>query len=428
MKYTKKYYKKLIAIMMLFILSTTIMGVFTTKSNAATYLIDEANLYSKGEVEGFSYNGIHIGVQFVVYKKDGVEYPAYCLNRNLPGVTESQQYTVTVDKAVENMSVWRAIVNGYPFKTAKQLGCNSNIEAFAATKMAVYDALYNYDWTAFSWKNEQGERIVKAAIKISTDARNSTMTKPIAKVTVKPISEDWKVEEYDTNYISKTYQVETNVKSNRYKVKLVGEYADEMLVTNENNEWKEYYSSGEKFKVLVPFTRLEQEGKIEIQVTADMETMPILYGKTADSSIQDYALAAGKMEYEQGKITIKYYENKTKIEIMKKDTETGENISGAKFNILNEKKDIVYSDVTTNSEGKAEIENIRPGKYYIEEIKAPEGYTAYEELIEIDVALNQTYTVNVENYKKPEEEEKDVEDRDITVIGKKEIALPRTGF
>ena len=26
------------------------------------------------------------------------------------------------------------------FKTAKQLGCNSDAEAFAATKMAVYDA------------------------------------------------------------------------------------------------------------------------------------------------------------------------------------------------------------------------------------------------------------------------------------------------
>ena len=32
--------------------------------------------------------------------------------------------------------------------TAKELNCNSNMEAFAATKLAVYDALYNYDRAA----------------------------------------------------------------------------------------------------------------------------------------------------------------------------------------------------------------------------------------------------------------------------------------
>lgn len=69
-----------------------------------------------------------------------------------------------------------------------------------------------------------------------------------------------------------------------------------------------------------------------------------------------------------------------------------------------------------------------PGKYYIEEIKSPDGYTIYEELIEIDVELNQKYVVNVNDYKKPENEEKEVEDGDKTVVGQKEINLPRTGF
>ena len=69
-----------------------------------------------------------------------------------------------------------------------------------------------------------------------------------------------------------------------------------------------------------------------------------------------------------------------------------------------------------------------PGKYYIEEIKSPDGYTMYDELIEIDVELNQKYVVNVNNYKEPEDEEKQVEDADKTVVGTKEVNLPRTGF
>ena len=69
-----------------------------------------------------------------------------------------------------------------------------------------------------------------------------------------------------------------------------------------------------------------------------------------------------------------------------------------------------------------------PGKYYIQEIKAPDGYTIYDELIEIDLKLNQKYTININNYEEPENEEKQVEDDDTTVTGRKLVNLPRTGF
>ena len=143
---------------------------------------------------------------------------------------------------------------------------------------------------------------------------------------------------------------------------------------------------------------------------------------------QSYALAAGDFEFENAKIKVNYLANTTKIEIVKKDAETKEALAGGKFNILNENKEIVYSDVTTNEAGIAVVENILPGKYFIEEVGSPDGYTLYDELIEIDVELNQKYAVNVNDYKKPENEEKQVEDEDLTITGKKEINLPRTGF
>ena len=144
--------------------------------------------------------------------------------------------------------------------------------------------------------------------------------------------------------------------------------------------------------------------------------------------MQSYALAAGDYEFENSKMKVKYLANTTKIEIVKQDAETSEFLKGAKFNILDENKNIVYSDVTTNEDGIATVEDIMPGKYYIEEIKSPDGYTIYDELIEIDVTLNQKYVVNVSNYKEPENEEKDVEDGDLSVVGNKEVLLPRTGF
>ncbi len=228
------------------------MGMFQNKSKAVTYLINETNLYSKGELVSFVYKeNIKVGVQFVVYKKDGVEYPAYCLNRNLIGVTENQGVKVTVNKALSNSAVWRAVTNGYPFKTPSELKCNSNIEAFAATKMAVYDALYTYNWNDFTPLNDQGKRVLAAAEKISKRARSSKETKINGNVEINSLTETWKIDEISKEYISKAYKVVTNVESTKYQIKLDGFDIDNVKLTDKNNNEKSEFSSDETFKVLI---------------------------------------------------------------------------------------------------------------------------------------------------------------------------------
>lgn len=421
--------KSIVSIIIILLFSLSILGFNPNVSKAATYIIDEADLYSKGEIICILYKkSILVGVEFVVYKKDGIEYPAYCLNRNLPGITGEDEYTVSVEGLVSDVKIWRAIMNGYPNKTARELGCNSSIEAFSATKLAVYDMMYNYNWDDFEGTNAQGNRVLAAAEKISDAARKSTETKPTSIVEIETNDDKWNKDEIDGEYASKTFSVKTNVSSTKYEVSLNNLEIENVKITDEENNEKSEFNAGEKFKVLIPISEMDKAGEFEIEVTADMKTKPILYGKSPNSSLQSYALAAGDYEYENAIIKVKYLENTTKIEIVKQDAETKEYLKGAKFNILDENKNIVYSDVTTNEKGIATVENILPGKYYIEEIKAPNNYTIYDELIEIDVELNQKYTVNVNDYKKPENEEKQVEDEDKTVIGNKEINLPRTGF
>lgn len=419
---------KIISIVLVLITLVTTFCIFQNTSKAATYIIEEADLYSKGEIICFKYGETKVGVEYIVYMKDGVEYPAYCLNRNLPGVTEEEQYTVQIESIVNNNKIWRAVTNGYPFKTRQELGCYSKIEAFAATKMAVYDAMYNYDWNDFTALDAQGERILAAAEMISKAARSSTATKPVSIVTVKTDADKWEMDSIDKEYASKTFYVTTNVESNNYSVKLNGVEIQNVKVTDLNNIEKTTFKAGEKFKILIPISEMIKAGEFEIEVTSDMKTMPILYGKSPDSSKQSYALAAGDYEFENSKMKVKFLENTTKIEIKKYDAETGIQLNKAKFNILDENRQIVYSDVTTGEDGIVVVDHILPGKYFIEEIKSPDGYTIYDEPIEIDVELNQKYTVNINNYKKPEDEEKQVEDEDKTITGKKEVYLPRTGF
>lgn len=420
--------KKILSI--LIILITIIMGlsIYSKDVKAATYLIEEADLYSKEELVCFRYQGTKIGVEFVVYEKDGIEYPAYCLNKNLPGVTTEEGYKVQVDKLVNNNKIWRAVVNGYPFKTPAQLGCNSNAEAFAATKMAVYDAMYNYDWDDFEGMNAQGNRIITAAEKISKLARSSSETKPIAIVDINETSEGWKIDNIDSKYISREFEVACNLQYDKYSLKVNNSGIGNIKIVNGNNEEKNELKNGENFKVLIPISELDKSGEIEIEVVADVKTRPILYGESGDSSKQSYALAAGDYEFENAKIRIKYTANETKIEIVKRDAETKELLQGAKFNILDENKNIIYSDVTTNKEGVAIIDRVVPGRYYIQEIKAPEGYEVYGDLVEINIELNQKYTVNINNYEKPEDKEKEVENNDKEISKTGEKYLPRTGF
>lgn len=62
--------KKLACMLLTSIIIFSGMGMFQNKSKAVTYLINETNLYSKGELVSFVYKeNIKVGVQFVVYKK-----------------------------------------------------------------------------------------------------------------------------------------------------------------------------------------------------------------------------------------------------------------------------------------------------------------------------------------------------------------------
>lgn len=425
--------KKLMTILMMIVILFSMNGIFLRETKAATYLIKEADLYSKGEMVSFRYKDINIGVQFVVYKKDGVEYPAYCLNRNLIGVTTEEGAKVTVNKALEDVKIWRVITNGYPFKSPTELRCNSSMEAFAATKMAVYDTMYHYNWADFKAINEQGERVIKAAENIAKIAGNSKATKISGKVEIKEITEGWEQDEINKEYISKTYEVETNTESTEYTIQVGGLQIDGFKITDKNNKEKTQFDNGELFKILIPTEKIESKWNINrefyITATANLKTKPILYGETEKSDYQNYALVAGEWEFEKGYLTDSYPPNKTTIKVIKEDAETGKSLECAKFNVLDENKNIVYTDVTTNENGVAELVGIMPGKYFIEEIQAPEGYTKYEEIIEIDVGFNETYEIKVNNYQKPKEEKKEVEDKkEIVVTSKKEKLLPRTGF
>ena len=53
----------------------------------------------------------------------------------------------------------------------------------------------------------------------------------------------------------------------------------------------------------------------------------------------------------------------------------------------------------TDENGEIEIKQVLPGKYFIKEIKAPEGYELNEEIAEISLKLNEKKTITIQNNK-----------------------------
>ena len=53
----------------------------------------------------------YIITAFVYYTENGVEYPAYCLDRTTQGVGEAGEYGVDVTSLIEDVRIWRLVIN-----------------------------------------------------------------------------------------------------------------------------------------------------------------------------------------------------------------------------------------------------------------------------------------------------------------------------
>ena len=388
------------------IIFLVIIMLLQTISSATTTV----ELYSKEYMSGLlKWNDITIGSYFVVYKANGVEYPAYCLNRELGGVTDTFRYTVDTTELLTNVKVWRTVINGYPYKSYQELGCATPHEAFLATKQAVYCALYDRDPNTYSGIGVAGARVLKALKTIVYNAENSKEVKASANFTITSKNTKWEIDNIDNKYISRTFTVTTEAKNNGYTVELENMNIEGYKIVNLKNEDKLKFNSGENFKILLPIKNLDKQGNFTIKVSGKVDTKPIIYGKSTVSSLQDNALVCSVSEDGTGSMKVYYSDNSTKVIIVKQEKDTEKKLSGVKFELLNENKEVIYMDLVTDAKGTITIKNLLPGKYFIKETKTGDDYILYPKEIEINLKLNEITTVIVNNNKKQEDEIKPTE-------------------
>lgn len=294
------------------------------------------------------------------------------------------------------------IINGYPYKSIEELGVANKEEAFTATKQAIYCYIHGNNLADYQGIGEAGLRTLNAMYKIVDNANHCTETKISSTLQINKIENEWKQDEREKEYVSKVFSITSGANIKSCIVKITEEDIQKIegiKITDMENKEKEEFLSNERFKVLIPIKNMTRAGNFKLTVEGQVQTKPILYGIAPNSTYQDYALTASTYEDGVGEKSDEYPENETKIIIRKEDEQTKERLENTEFELLDENRKVVYADLKTDEEGKIEIKHLVPGKYYLRETRAKEGYEIYPELIELQIALHEQYTVTVNNNK-----------------------------
>lgn len=425
-----KKFMKIILIMLVVAITNTALLINTVQ---AVEEGGQITIYTKGYFDRIiKKDEIIVKTAHAVYQENGKEYPVYCLDRELHGVGDYiATYDVTNQGKLTDLGLWRVIINGYPYKTPEQLGASDEQEAYTATKQAIYCYIYQTRLEQYSAINDAGVRVINAMTTILENAKNSTEDFNDTNIEIFQ-SEKWEVDEIDDKYISKQYEIKSNINISKFTLKLENQPKGTKVTSLENQE-KSVFNSNEKFKILIPIDSLEESGEFKVKIQTQMETKPIFFGKAPNGDLQDYALTAFSYEDVDTELLQEYEENGTEIIIQKRDKETEEALKKAKFEILDKNQKVIRV-AETNEKGQIILDKLMPGTYYIREVKAPDGYALDMELQQIDIKLNEKIMLKIDNSKiviinNPEQQEQPEEQQVVEELPVVEVPkLPVTGM
>lgn len=330
----------------------------------------------------------------VGHYENGTFYPAYCLNRDLHGVGAVESYTVDVDSLIDNSQVWRAVKNGYPYKSAQEMGLSSDFNAFAVTKFAIYCLTGQADINLYiaDENDQEGQAMLRALHNLVDIGKNGTDTfsNELEIVQVGDLVEDG-------DYYSITYQVKAGKTISNYYIKSITGLTEGDCITDSAGNQKTTFNAGEDFKIKISKNNLNSDKNINIEIEAELKNYPMFYGKTRIAGTQDYLLTANSYQKILTNQNTKLKLNTGKIMVNKIDDETKEPIEGATFELYNANQELVET-ATTDQEGKIEFTNLYQGKYILKETKTNENYVLDENSeFNIEVTYNNTSKIGIEN-------------------------------
>lgn len=361
--------------------------------------IDKAHLKVLQDSEKhlqFYQNGTWINLRclYIGYENNKKIYPAYCLNRELPGPEAVEGgYIASIDKTITDPVLWRTIISGYPYKSIEELGVETEWDAFMATKQAIYSILYNRNVRElYRGIDVRGEKIVNAIDKMVQEGRNGSKTPQNASLTVKKVGELQKADEY----YAQRFSVKSNVPIDNYIIKSITNAPEGTFISDSHGNKKEIFSGNEDYFVNIPKSVMNKDLDYTINIYAECETYPVFYGVAPNEGLQDHAITYSKLGGYNAQMNIKEKLNNCQIKVVKLDEDTDKPLKNIEFTLYSEDPHFNYT-ISTNEEGIAYFDNLFPGKYILKENSTNEEYFINSQEYPIVLEINQTKEITVTN-------------------------------
>lgn len=290
---TIKYKVIMSTLMVVIILITNFMMVQNSVRAVSLIEVPQIELRFKGLCDQLlKYKGVIVKTSFVEYSYNGATYPAYCLDKTLKGVSDDLNYSVGINNKIEDLGLWRVIINGYPYKSLAELGVANEQEAFTATKQAIYCYLFENMPGDYEAIGEAGARTLNALNMIVMNGQNSTETQKTNSIEIKPESSQWLEDTENSKYLYKIYSLSSNASNLDYEIEVKGEMPEGSKITKLDGTENKKFSSNEKFKIMLLKESLVEDGNFQLNVKTEVKTKPIIYGASPNASWQNYALTA----------------------------------------------------------------------------------------------------------------------------------------
>ena len=348
------------------------------------------------------------------YDEEGNKNAAFCVDPNKAGPGEyfAGKYDLNVAGAETNEKIAAIINNSIPYKTYQELGVNSEEEAYAATKAAIWCVIGVSQYTdRGKWNAPDKPQVTALFNKLVDLALNNP--EPVKAAVYGTIKVDEEPVE-EGNYFVQRFQVKetsnSGKKITKYKVELTGDYPVGTIITGEDGIEKTQFKGDETFAIRIPKTSVPVGGSVEanVKISANLYSNVILIGKPLnglDGKVQDMEIGMpnqpitinAKMVI--GKSTETDESGDGKLKVIKLDaTDNATPLAGVTFDCYNAQGHLIDTG-TTDESGIWEPNITESGTYTVVERSTNNRYQLTEPTtLVITVEPDQTATATFRDY------------------------------
>lgn len=407
--------RRIIAFLLAMLIAIPTISLSTVRAAEEGSDITKITVVKGKDINDIKYDGrnvLHSSAWW--YDEEGNKNPAFCVDPNKAGPGEyfAGKYDLNVAGAETNEKIAAIINNSIPYKTYQELGVNSEEEAYAATKAAIWCVIGVSQYTdRGKWNAPDKPQVTALFNKLVDLALNNPEPVKAAvygtiKVDEEPVEEE--------NYFVQRFQVQetsnSGKKITKYKVELTGDYPVGTIITGEDGIEKTQFKGNETFAIRIPKTSVPVGGSVEanVKISANLYSNVILIGKPLnglDGKVQDMEIGMPNQPITiNAKMVIGVPDipgnpGDGKLKVIKLDaTDNATPLAGVTFDCYNAQGHLIDTG-TTDESGIWEPNITESGTYTVVERSTNNRYQLTEPTtLVITVEPDQTATATFRDY------------------------------